>query len=515
LTSLKPAHDAGLLDRQVRAPATETNLDMSMDPEPKMSAAATIDPSLPHLRRYGDAVALVALLMAAGLSVLLGWQLGQMTLALGGVGLVLGAAAVLFLVARGSWLNSVALPVLLMGIVALNIQLGGGRAEYHFGAFTTLAFLLAYRHWLPLAVGAATITLHHIVFDRLQAYGFPVFCQTAPDFIGVLHAVSYVVAETGFGIVIARSMRRDTMLSMELECVTGRLSHHAGKVDFSQIDIPAQSAAGTRLLGILRDIRGSVRVARESADMVSVASAEIADGNQNLSARTEKAASDLQQTASAVEQLTASVTAASESTAEAARIASSASQRAADGDRATAHLAESMQRLSDSSRRVAEITGVIDSIAFQTNILALNAAVEAARAGEHGRGFAVVASEVRQLAQRSSKAAGEIKTLISQSSEQVDAGVTVAQDTRSALGAIIADVQRVSSMLNEVAGSAQEQSRGIADVNRAVSELDRATQQNAALVEQSTAAAASLKDQAGQLSQAMATFELEGAGAQR
>src|SRR5262249_10246415 len=144
-----------------------------------------------------------------------------------------------------------------------------------------------------------------------------------------------------------------------------------------------------------------------------------------------------------MEQLTVSVSAASESTAQAASIATSASQRAADGDRATAHLAESMQRIAESSRKVAEITGVIDGIAFQTNILALNAAVEAARAGEHGRGFAVVASEVRQLAQRSSKAAGEIKTLIAQSTEQVEAGVSGARETRAALGAISADVQRV------------------------------------------------------------------------
>jgi methyl-accepting chemotaxis protein len=199
-----------------------------------------------------------------------------------------------------------------------------------------------------------------------------------------------------------------------------------------------------------------------------------------------------------VEQLTTAVTSASESTSQAARIASSASQRAAAGERATEDLAESMKRLAESSRRVAEITGVIDGIA---------------RAGEHGRGFAVVASEVRQLAQRSSQAAGEIKSLIARSTEQVDAGVTVAEETRTALGAIIGDVQRVSAMLNEVAGAAQEQSRGIADVNRAVGELDEATQQNAALVEQQSAAASSLRQQAQHLSQAMATFELADRGA--
>jgi methyl-accepting chemotaxis protein len=466
------------------------------------------DPGLPRLRRTGDLLIFAGCVLGAGLSLLLGWQTGQMRLALPGVLGLVGSAAAALVLARGSWFNSVALPVLLMGIVALNIQLGGGRAEYHFGVFTSLAFVMVYRHWLPIVSAAGAIAVHHLLFDRLQAMGFPVFCQSAPDFIGVLHHASYVVAEAAFGIVTARFMRRDALLSQELECITHGLTHHAGKIDFSQLDVPTQSRAGTKLLQILQGIRGSVRVAREAVDSVNTASLEIAGGNTDLSHRTEKTAADLQRTAGAVEQLTASVSSASESTLQAAEIANTASRRAAEGERAAEQLASSMHKLADSSRRVSEITGVIDGIAFQTNILALNAAVEAARAGEHGRGFAVVAAEVRQLAQRSAQAAGEIKTLIAQSVGQVDDGVAAAQATRTALGAIIGEVQRVSGMLGEIATSSREQSRGIADVNHAVGELDQVTQQNAALVEQSAAAAESLKSQAAQLAQAMDTFEL-------
>ena len=478
-----------------------------------MSATTSFDPGLPQLRRFGDTLTLAACAMGAALSVLLGWHYAQWQLALVGAGTIMAAACAAYGLFRGSWLNSVVLPVLLMSVVALNIQLGGGRSEYHFGVFTSIAFLLAYRHWLPILSGAAAIAVHHILFDRLQAWGFPVFCQSAPDFIGVLHHASYVVAEAGIGIMMAHSMRRDAMLSLELECVTDGLTRHAGKIDFSQLDIPARSASGMRLLSILKDIRGSVHVAREAVDSVNTASAEIAGGNQDLSQRTEKNAADLQRTASAVEQLTAALGSASEATQQAAKMATIAAQRANDGEQAAERLSTSMERVSDTSRKVSDITGLIDSIAFQTNILALNAAVEAARAGEHGRGFAVVASEVRQLAQRSAKAAGEIKSLIATSTQQVDEGVAVAQQTRTALCEVIQEVQRVNGMLAEVATSAQEQSRGISDVNHAVGELETATQQNAALVEQSASAAESLKAQAAQLARAMDSFELDIAAA--
>jgi len=469
------------------------------------------DADLPHLRRFGDAMMLAGCLMGSGLSLLLGWHFQQLGMALAGTAALSGAALLAVAFARGSWFNSCVLPVLLMGVVAFNIQLAGGRAEYHFGVFTSLAFLLAYRHWLPLTLGAVAIAVHHVAFDRLQALGFPVYCQAAPDFLGVLHHASYVIAFAGLGIFMSIAMRRDALLSEELRCITEGLAREPSKVDFSRLDVPVQSRSGTRLLEIFTGIRGAVQVARQAVTAVSAASAEIAGGNHDLSRRTEKAAADLQRTASAVEQLTAAVSSAADSTTQAASIASNAAVQAADGEKAADRLAETMHRLADSSHQVGEITGLIDSIAFQTNILALNAAVEAARAGEHGRGFAVVASEVRQLAKRSSEAAGQIRTLIGTSGEQVEAGVRAANQTRDALTSIIGEVQRVNAMLRDVAVAATEQSRGIGEVNHAVNALDQATQQNAALVEESAAAADSLEAQAGQLAEAMAVFQLPGA----
>ncbi|MGN6529198.1 MAG: methyl-accepting chemotaxis protein [Burkholderiaceae bacterium] len=474
-----------------------------------MPSAERLDPSLPRLRRFGDLMMLAGCLMGSGLSVVLGWQFGHLALACAGTVLLSGAAALCVAAARGSRPNSAVLPVLLMAQVAFNIHLGGGRAEYHFAVFTSLAFLLAYRHWAPLVVGAVAITAHHLVFDRLQALGWPVYCQPMPDFLGTLHHISYIVASTGLGLFLSTSMRQDALLSEELRCITDGVAHEPGKIDFSQLEVPVRSRPGVRLLGIFKDIRRSVHVARQSVDAVGAASAEISGGNHDLAQRTEKTAADLQRTASAIEQLTRAVGMAAESTSQAAGIATTAAERAGEGERALALLAETMGRLVDSSRQVTDITGLIDSIAFQTNILALNAAVEAARAGEHGRGFAVVASEVRHLAQRSAQAAGDIKTLIARSGQQVEAGVAVARQTQAALAAIIAEVQRVSGMLREVATSASEQSRGIGEVNQAVNELDQATQQNAALVEESAAASDALEAQAGQLADAMAVFELE------
>jgi len=224
--------------------------------------------------------------------------------------------------------------------------------------------------------------------------------------------------------------------------------------------------------------------------------------------RTEEAAANLQQTAASVEQLAQAVRQSAETSHEASQRAREATQRAGKGELAVQTLASNMTRVSDSARRVGDITAVIDGIAFQTNILALNAAVEAARAGESGRGFAVVASEVRALAQRSAEAARQIKDLIATSTEQVAAGVESADATRQVLAAIVADVRNVDELLGSLSTASAEQARAVETVNHAVVGLDSATQQNAALVEQSTAAAHSLREQARSLAGAVQRFDL-------
>ena len=261
----------------------------------------------------------------------------------------------------------------------------------------------------------------------------------------------------------------------------------------------------SRMQDRMREMIGNIR---QTADSIQVASTEVASGNIDLSQRTEQTAGRLQQTASSMEQLTATVKQTAESAGTANQLAHSASEVAQRGGTVVGQVITTMDEINASSRRIADIIGTIDGIAFQTNILALNAAVEAARAGEQGRGFAVVASEVRSLAQRSAEAAREIKSLIGKSVESVESGSRLVASAGTTMTEIVASVQRVSDIIGEISAAAAEQSAGIGQINGAVAELDQMTQQNAALVEESAAAAESLKGQSRQLADAVATFRL-------
>jgi len=263
----------------------------------------------------------------------------------------------------------------------------------------------------------------------------------------------------------------------------------------------AVSKMQVNLSNVIRSVRGS-------AESVATASSEIAQGNQDLSQRTDTQAGALQETASTMGRLGATVQTNADNAKQANILAQSASVVAAEGGDVVGRVVATMQGISDSSRRINDIISVIDGIAFQTNILALNAAVEAARAGEQGRGFAVVASEVRSLAQRSAEAAKEIKTLISRSVEQVDQGTSLVDQAGKTMGEIVNSIQRVSDIVAEITLASEEQSSGVKQVADAVIQMDQATQQNAALVEESAAAAESLKGQAQQLVQSVAVFRL-------
>ncbi len=239
---------------------------------------------------------------------------------------------------------------------------------------------------------------------------------------------------------------------------------------------------------------------------VQTATTEIAQGNNDLSSRTEQAAASVEETASSMEQMTASVKSNADTASIANELSSSASEAAAKGGREVSDVVSTMNEITQSSKRIADIIGVIDSIAFQTNILALNAAVEAARAGEQGRGFAVVASEVRALAQRSADAAKEIKTLIGASVEKVESGAKLVDDAGRTVHDIVTQVRRVTDLIAEISSATTQQSSGIAQVGQAIGHLDQITQQNAALVEQSAAASESLKNQATRLVEAVSVF---------
>jgi methyl-accepting chemotaxis protein len=270
----------------------------------------------------------------------------------------------------------------------------------------------------------------------------------------------------------------------------------------------------SELLQALKDMNDSlvktVSEVRSGTETITVASEEIASGNADLSARTEAQASSLEETASSMEELTSTVKQNADNARQANQLAVSASSIAIKGGTVVEQVVDTMGSIKESSRKIVDIIGVIDGIAFQTNILALNAAVEAARAGEQGRGFAVVASEVRNLAQRSASAAKEIKSLIDDSVTKVDTGGRLVDEAGQTMGLIVTSIKQVADIMGEITAATQEQSHGIEEVNQAITQMDEMTQQNAALVEEAAAAAESMKEQSQMLASAVSIFKLAG-----
>ena len=278
------------------------------------------------------------------------------------------------------------------------------------------------------------------------------------------------------------------------------------------VDVQTQDGDSTSLLAEIKIMRdGLAKVVahvREGSEAVASASTQISEGNQDLSSRTEEQASALQQTAASMEQLSSTVKQNADNARQANQLAQNASTVAIQGGSVVAQVVDTMKGINDSSKKIADIIGVIDSIAFQTNILALNAAVEAARAGEQGRGFAVVASEVRSLAGRSADAAKEIKELITDSVTRVEQGTSLVSQAGVTMGEVVSSIRRVTDIMGEISAASSEQSAGVSQVGEAVTQMDQTTQQNAALVEEMAAAAASLSGQAQDLVQTVAVFKL-------
>lgn len=315
------------------------------------------------------------------------------------------------------------------------------------------------------------------------------------------------------------------LLAFILRWITGRLGAEPavviqavqevarGRLSQPVLERPQASGSVMQALAHMTQQLGStVREVRTSADSVATASQQIAQGNTDLSARTEQQAASLQQTAASMEQVGTTVQRNAESAREAAELARNVSEVATRGGQVVHEVVQTMQGITESSRRISDIIGTIDGIAFQTNILALNAAVEAARAGELGRGFAVVASEVRSLAQRSAEAAREIKTLISTSVDRVDRGTQLVDQAGATMSEVVEAIGRLTALVVAISNASREQNHGVAQVAEAVGAMDRSTQQNAALVEQSAAAAESLRQQAQALVSAMASFKLNDSG---
>ena len=324
---------------------------------------------------------------------------------------------------------------------------------------------------------------------------------------GLAIASILLLAISAVGLSIYRSVLRQ--IGGEPAVALDAMNHVAQGDLSVQVRDPVPGSLMAGLATMIDSLRATVTQIRRSTDSIATASGEIAIGNNSLASRTEQTAASLQQAAATMEQLTQTVRHTSESASEANKLAIAASQGATNGGEVVARVVTTMDDINASSKKITDIIGVIDGIAFQTNILALNAAVEAARAGEQGRGFAVVAAEVRSLAQRSANAAREIKALIGASVDRVEAGGHLVTQAGGEMEGIVAGVHRVSSIIQEITRASAEQATGIGQVNVSVSELDQMTQQNAALVEESAAAAESLKEQARQLASIVQVFQLE------
>jgi methyl-accepting chemotaxis protein-1 (serine sensor receptor) len=329
----------------------------------------------------------------------------------------------------------------------------------------------------------------------------------------VVRNVSILVMAAGIAFAVFMGLwiiRAITRPLADAVAVAGRIA--SGDLG-QRIEVLSHDEAGS-LFQALKDMNDSLSKTighvRESSEVMDQAAREIAAGNANLSFRTESQASSLEETASSMEELTSTVKQNADNARQANQLVVSASECATRGGEVVSQVVDTMGSIKDSSRKIADIIGVIDGIAFQTNILALNAAVEAARAGEQGRGFAVVAAEVRNLAQRSAGAAKEIKALIVDSVAKVDAGGKLVDEAGRTMEEIVTSVKHVTDIMGEITAASQEQSSGIEEVNRAITQMDEMTQQNAALVEQAAAAAESMLDQAQSLMQAVSVFQLSG-----
>ncbi|KAE8754080.1 hypothetical protein FSO04_41620 [Paraburkholderia madseniana] len=329
--------------------------------------------------------------------------------------------------------------------------------------------------------------------------------------VSVIAGLSFI-AVVGLGLLITRHLLR------QLGSEPGHTAAIANKIAGGDLTVPVETRRGDRssllfAISSMRDnLAGIVGRVRAGTDAIATASRQIAAGNLDLSARTGEQASSLEETAASMTQLTETVKQNADNARQANALATNATDIADAGNDAVQGMVGTIGKISASSSKISEITGVIESIAFQTNILALNAAVEAARAGEQGRGFAVVASEVRSLAQRSATAAKEIKELISSSVTTIQDGAKQAAEVSATMGQVKQAIKQVSDIVGEIAAAAEEQSRGIEQVNQAVGQMDEVTQQNAALVEQAAAAAQSLEEQTMNLKGAVSVFKVTDTG---
>ena len=400
----------------------------------------------------------------------------------------------------------------LMVLAALHIHLASGQTEVHFGIFVLLSLLLAYRDWRTILCAALVIAVHHLSFNYLQQWGYGTLCFTEPSLGMVLLHAAYVVVQAAALGWLAWKMERAAVAAEELARLSAHIGREPGMFDLRFGGLSMASDLGRSFKTTMDAVHRTMSEVRSTASALSAASHHMMQDNLQLDERARTQAESLARTATSMHALAANVHDNAQRAQQAGQLSEQARQIGGQGSAAVAGVAAVMGEIQQESQKISEITGLIDSIAFQTNILALNAAVEAARAGESGRGFAVVASEVRALAQRSAGAAREIRGLIDGSLEKTSNGFRQADAAAGVIREVVSSIDRVAGIVAEIGEAGRAQSAGIEEVNQAVDKMDELTRQTAARVAQAANASTALQSQAAHLLQAVGVFRLQDDG---
>ncbi|KAA5926331.1 chemotaxis protein [Achromobacter xylosoxidans] len=436
-------------------------------------------------------------------------QYGRWAAALIVGGLAAGIPSLLILWLPGRLATRLAVACGMMVLAALHIHLMSGMTEIHFGIFVLLSLLLAYRDWRTILCAALVIAVHHLSFNFLQQWGYGTICFTEPSLGMVLLHATYVVVQAAALGWLAWKMERAGVAAEELARLSAHIGREAGVFDLRFDGQGMHSDLGRSFKTTMDAVHRTMSEVRATATSLSVALSEMMQGNQQLDAHAGTQAESLARTAASMRDLAANVHDNAARAQQARQLTDQARQTVDAGSAAVAGVATMMGEIQQESKKISEIIGLIDSIAFQTNILALNAAVEAARAGESGRGFAVVATEVRALAQRSASAARDIRTLIEGSLHKTSEGFRQADHAAGVIREVVSSIDQAARIVGQIGEAGQTQSADIDAVNLAVSNMDELVRETASEVAQAARASTAQQSQAAALLRAVEVFRLQ------
>ncbi|WP_316151501.1 methyl-accepting chemotaxis protein [Cupriavidus sp. BIC8F] len=470
--------------------------------------AAPHSPLLQGVHRRADQLMTAMLWVLGLLSLIVGNHYGStgLTLALGLPMALLGTLMAVTLPARLA--TRLAMAAMLMLFVALLIHQAHGQVEFHFLVFVSLSLLLAYRDFRVILLAAAVIALHHLSFNFFQQWGWNTICFTDPSFNMVLFHAAFVIVQTGVLCVIAWRLERDAHSTDELSALAAGIEREPGYLTLTTDGTHPDSDFARAFRKTLDTVRQTLQQVRNTAGTVADAAGNILDTSATVARRTDEQARTVAHTMRDMQALTQAARASADQARGACELAGASSTVVARGSGEILSVIHTMGEINEACGRITEIIGVIDSIAFQTNILALNAAVEAARAGEHGKGFAVVAGEVRQLAHRCGAAAKEIRGLINTSVERAHAGTELVGHTGETMNEVVAGIGKLATLVEELATLGDNQRSGIEGMARRVAEIQAAFEENAELVAGAAEAARVQREQTEGLKRAVGVFRL-------